>query len=179
MLYYQDRNEARGHYAHHHPSLPLTAVFKPTQPTAVRPESSPNSFEYSPAFPMQALHSGYALIGPNDLIWFYIALNVTQAQANKTVDPFFAFASNLTSEGLNISTAFTVPYPRSTRGINSFIRLRIGRFNIASRLINRDTMEHNPQGLADTIRSMGGAIWQYVLVNVMGSNICSLPITVM
>jgi len=29
-------------------------------------------------------------------------------------------------------------------------------------------MEHNPQGLADTIRSMGGAIWQYVLVNVMG-----------
>jgi hypothetical protein len=91
-----------------HPSLPLTAVFKPTQPTAVKLLAE--FIRIQPSL-SDAGFSGYALIGPNDLIWFYIALNVTQAQANKTVDPFFAFASNLTSEGLNISTAFTVPYP--------------------------------------------------------------------
>jgi hypothetical protein len=53
---------------------------------------------------------GYSLVAPNTMQRFYIAPNATQAQANETVDPFLAFAPNLT-EGLNISAALTVPYP--------------------------------------------------------------------
>jgi len=115
--------------------------------------------------------SGYALIAPDAIQWFYIALNVTQAQANKTVDPFFAFANNLTSEGLNVSSAITQPFP-SFYSWYTFVYTAAGQevgsiSEIASRLITRDAIEQNPQAIADTVISMNGAVWQYVFINFL------------
>ena len=99
--------------------------------------------------------SGYALIAPDAIQWFYIALNVTQAQANKTVDPFFAFANNLTSEGLNVSSAITQPFP-SFYSWYTFVYTAAGQevgsiSEIASRLITRDAIEQNPQAIDNHI----------------------------
>jgi hypothetical protein len=147
-----------------HPSLPLTGVFFGANIT--------NNVTYSrflaefmriQSSVADAGFSGYAVIEPNLFQWFYIGLNVTQAQANKTVDPFFAFANNLTSEGLNIITAFTQPYPSFYSWYTLYFTTgrQVGSSQeIASRLITRDAIEQNPQALADTIISKNGATWQ-------------------
>jgi hypothetical protein len=155
-----------------HPSLPLTAVFFAANSTNnITFSKFLTEFMRIQSSLADSGFSGYALIGPDAIEWFYIALNVTQGQANKTVDPFFAFANNLTSEGLNVSSAFTQPFPSfyswytllytSSADAVGFIS------EIASRLITRDVLEQNPQALADTIISMNGATWQYVFVNFM------------
>jgi len=151
-----------------HPSLPLTAVFLTANST------NSNTFRtfLTEFFRIQpnvsdAGFSGYALIGPNAMGWLYIAPNVTQAQANQTVDPFFAFANNLTSEGLNISMALTVPYPSFyawyAQVYSAPGQQEVGTIaEIASRLINRDVIEKNPRSIADMVISMDGAIWHLV-----------------
>jgi len=53
-----------------HPSLPLTAVFKPTQPTAVNLLTE--FIRIQPSL-SDAGFSGYALIGPNDLMILHCA----------------------------------------------------------------------------------------------------------
>jgi hypothetical protein len=154
-----------------HPSLPLTAVFFGANSTnnATFSQFLAEFMRIQPSL-ADAGFSGYAVIGPDTIQWLYIALNVTQAQANKTVDPFFAFANNLTSEGLNVSIAVTLPFPSFYSWYTSIFTTgqQVGsRQEIASRLITRDAIEQNPQALADTIISMNGAIWQCVFLNFM------------
>jgi hypothetical protein len=90
---------------------------------------------------------GYTLFQPANVIqWFYIALNVTQAQVNKTVNPFFAFANNLTSEGLNVTAALTDPFPSFYSWYTMlFATGRQVRLNheIASQLITCDVIKQN------------------------------------
>ena len=153
-----------------HPSLPLTAVFFGANSTnnATFSQFLAEFMRIQPSL-ADAGFSGYALIGPDAIQWFYIALNVTQAQANKTVDPFFAFANNLTSEGLNVTT-LTQPFPSFYSWYTLLFATgqQVGSSQeIASRLITRDVIEQNPQALADTIISMNGATWQYVFINFM------------
>jgi hypothetical protein len=109
---------------------------------------------------------GYLSISPspsNLMNAFYIAPNVTQEQANKTIDPFFAFAQNLTSEGLNIAAALTVPYPSWYawyKLLFSTGQPQVGFISeMASRLISRDTFENNPQGIAEAVLALNGAGW--------------------
>jgi FAD/FMN-containing dehydrogenase len=149
-----------------HPSAPLTAIYFAANST--NNNTSNKLFaEFVRINPnlSDAGFGGYALVASNSMGWFYIAPNVTQAQANKTVDPFFAFARNLTSEGLNISAALTVPYPSFYSWYTSLFSTgqQVGTITeIASRLITRETIENNPQGIADAVLAMDGAILQYV-----------------
>ena len=107
--------------------------------------------------------SGQAVLSPNSFELFYLAHNVTQTEANKTIDPFFEFAKNLTSEGLNVSLALTVPFPSIYEWFTPrYPATALGGDNseLASRLISRNTIEHNSQGIADAIMSIdGGVIW--------------------
>jgi hypothetical protein len=154
-----------------HPSLPLTAVFFGANSTNNTTFSQflAEFMRIQPSL-ADAGFSGYAVFGPDNIEWFYIALNVTQAQANKTVDPFFAFANNLTSEGLNVSIAITESFP-SFYSWYTFLfatgRQVGSRQEIASRLITRDVIEQKPQALADTIISINGSTWQCVFGNFM------------
>ena len=154
-----------------HPSLPLTAVFFGANSTNNETFSQllAEFMRIQPSL-ADAGFSGYASTGPNFFQWFYIGLNVTQAQANKTVDPFFAFANNLTSEGLNVLAALTQPYPSFYSWYTALFSTgrQVGsNIEIASRLITREVMEQSPQALADIIISMNGATWQCVFLNLM------------
>lgn len=110
--------------------------------------------------------SGHALFSANSFQLFYLAHNVTQTEANKTIDPFFAFAKNLTSEGLNVSQALTAPFSSIYEWFTPrYPATALGGDNseLASRLISRNTIEHNSQGIADAIMSIdGGVIWKWV-----------------
>lgn len=158
-----------------HPSMPLTALYfianstnKDTFRTLftefvrIHPNLSDSGF------------SGYAFVSPNGIQVFYIGLNVTQAQANKTIDPFFSFAQNLTSEGLNIATALTAPYPSFYSWYTSTdeIGQQVGSSDeLASRLVSRDVVERNPSGIADAVLSLNSSGWLYVFRNSIGSNL--------
>jgi hypothetical protein len=155
-----------------HPSLPLTAVFFGANSTNNATFSQfLAEFMRIQSSLADAGFCGYALIGPGATFqWFYMALNVTQAQANKTVDPFFGFANNLTSEGLNVLGALTQPFPSFYSWYTLLFATgrQVGsNQEIASRLITRDVIERHPQALADTIISMDGATWQCVFLNCM------------
>jgi hypothetical protein len=118
-----------------HPSLPLTAVFFGANSTNnVTFSQFLAEFMRIQSSLADAGFSGYALIGPGTIQWFYIALNVTQAQANKTVDPFFAFANNLTSEGLNVLAALTQPFPSFYSWYTLFLRLLVRQVGSSKRL---------------------------------------------
>jgi len=150
-----------------HPLVPVTGVFLTAQSrnndtfkkflsefVRIQPDLSDAGF------------SGHGVVTPGGFQLFYLALNVTQAEANQTVDPFFAFAQNLTSEGLNVSMAATAPYTSIYEWLTPIYpaaTLAGHNEEIASRLISRDIIEHNPQGIADAILLIEGTIgWQYV-----------------
>ena len=155
-----------------HPSLPLTYVlFSANSTNNITFGKLLTEFiRFQPSI-ADAGFSGYALIGPDSIQWFYIALNVTQAQANKTVDSFFAFANNLTSEGLNVSSALTQPFPSFYSWYTLYYTAtgqEVGsNGEIASRLITRDVIEQNPQALANMITSLNSSVWKYVFINFM------------
>jgi hypothetical protein len=152
-----------------HPSLPLTAVYLSANST------NNNTFskfftEFVRIHPnlSDAGFGGYALVAPNGIQVLYIALNVTQAQANETIDPFFAFAQNLTSQGLNIAAAVTAPYPSFYSWYTSLFSTgqQVGTITeLGSRLISRDTMERNPEGIANAVLALGGITWKCVFCN--------------
>lgn len=109
--------------------------------------------------------SGFALTTSHDLQVFYIAMNVSQTQAKQAIDPFFTFARNLTSEGLNIGLESTTPFDSFYSWYSTlFQNFRQVGFDaeIASRLIPRDSIEENYKSIADAVFSGNGIIWSYV-----------------
>jgi hypothetical protein len=149
-----------------HPSVPLTGVFFTANSTnnATISKLLAEFLRIQPDY-SDAGFGGYVAMSPIDLQWVYIVLNTSQEQINQTVDPFFAFAQNLTSEGLDIGMAFTAPfdsfYPLYTKLFS------VGEENgniteLATRLIPRDVVEQNYEGIADAILEAGGAEWLYV-----------------
>jgi hypothetical protein len=109
--------------------------------------------------------SGYAQTSLHELDMLYIAPNVSQAQANQTIDPFFAFAQTLTPGGLNITMAFTTPFSsfyswhKQLYSSDEQVGVTI---EVASRLIPRDSIEGNYQGVADAILNLNVTCWAYV-----------------
>ena len=159
-----------------HPSVPLTAAY------LVANTTNNDTFkmlftEFIRMHPAlsDAGFGGYAMVTYNSIEMVYIGMNVTQEQANKTIDPLFAFASNLTSQGLNISTAVTVPYPSFYVWYSSIFStgIQVGYSNeIASRLVSRDTCERNPEDIADAVLPLTGVKWKYVSRSIMSSHFC-------
>jgi hypothetical protein len=151
-----------------HSSVPLTGVFFSanssnnatinklfTEFMRIQPDLSDAGF------------SGYATVTSNSLQVQYIAPNLSQARTNQTIDPFFAYAQNFTSEGLNIESAFTAPFGSfyswytqffSPSGTGEGVITELG-----SRLIPRDSVENNYKNVADVILAADGPkIWWYV-----------------
>lgn len=149
-----------------HPSVPLTAVFFSanssnnatinklfTEFVRIHPDLSDAGF------------GGFSLTTLDGLQVFYLATNVSQAQANQTIDPFFAFAQNLTSEGLNIGLASTTPFDSFYSWYTTLFSTgrQVGTITeMASRLIPRDVIESNYKGVADAVLHADGALWSYV-----------------
>lgn len=155
-----------------HPSVPLTAIYFTANSSDNAATIKKLYTEFVRIHPdlSDAGFSGIAITtSPNDLQVTYIAVNVSQTQANQTIEPFFAFARNLTSEGLNISKAFTTP-------TDSFYSWYSGLFpdnsslvgvntEIGTRLIPRESFENNYEDIADAAFDPTGIIWAYVFQN--------------
>jgi len=90
---------------------------------------------------------------------------MSQAQANRTIDPFYTFAKSLTSEGLDIELASTTPfesfYSWHTQLYSSDEQVG-GITEMASRLIPRDVIESNYEGVADAFIGLSDAYWVFV-----------------
>jgi hypothetical protein len=101
----------------------------------------------------------------------FIRLNVTQAQANATFEPFFAFARGLVSHGLVVSTAETTPFPSYYSWYKALFGSQqqgiVFAIEMALRLVNRDVIERDPQAVADAVIASGEAEWMYVSFNLL------------
>lgn len=156
-----------------HPSVPLTAAY------LVANSTSNDTFkmlltEFVRMHPAlsDAGFSGSATVTHNSIQMSYIGMNVTQEQANKTINPLFVFARNLTSQGLNISSAATVPYPSFYAWYTSFFSNgnAVGNSGeLASRLVSRDTFERNPEGITDAVLPLTDVAWVYVSRSILMS----------
>jgi hypothetical protein len=100
---------------------------------------------------------GYISIGASGVFYALMgAPNVTMATANATWNPFFAFANNLASEGLQISTAATVPFDSWLSWFNNFLppELTGSNFELGTRLLSRSLVVNNHQQVGQTLSSM-------------------------
>ncbi|KAH7921690.1 FAD-binding domain-containing protein [Leucogyrophana mollusca] len=122
-----------------YPSLPAQSVFFTANATnsAVMQDLFTELLHIHPAL-SDAGWSGYGAASNSTLYFLYMKLNGTEAQANQTFDPFFAFAQNLTSQGL------TGLY-YSGAGQNG------ENVMFGSRLIPRETLENQSKELSDIL----------------------------
>ena len=98
--------------------------------------------------------AGYvSILLPGTFSAITIAPNLSWAQANASWNPFFAYANSLASEGLQVSTAFTLPLdswhtwykqilPPFTTGANT---------EMGSRLFPKDFVQNNYQNIGTTL----------------------------
>jgi hypothetical protein len=101
--------------------------------------------------------SGYnSFILPGTFSTLTIAPNVTWAQANATWDPFFSFANNLTSEGLEITTAFTLPFDSWCAWYKELLPpfLTGSNYDLASRLFPKDTVLQDWEKIGSTLATI-------------------------
>jgi len=145
-----------------HPSTPLTAAFfSGNSSNAATVSKLENEFVRLNPSLSDAGWSGYAFFLPETLAMIYIATNISSAQANATIDPFFAFAQNLTSEGLAIDIAATVPFDSFYSWYKQFFTTgsQVGaNTEIGSRLFSREVLENDHEKLADLMRESGSTL---------------------
>jgi len=85
-----------------------------------------------------------------------LGVNIAQASANATWDPFVAFAQNLTGEGVQVQGATTVPFNSWYEWYKSQPVYPVGgNEELGSRLLTRDVLEGNYEGLAETFVERG------------------------
>ncbi|KIJ63429.1 hypothetical protein HYDPIDRAFT_113442, partial [Hydnomerulius pinastri MD-312] len=95
-----------------HPIVPLIAAFFSANMStrAVGKKVVTEFIRTLPAL-VDSGWSGHGYIAQSTTFAFwYLLPNTTSAQANASIDPFFSFARNLSSEGLVVQTAYTAPY---------------------------------------------------------------------
>ena len=85
-----------------------------------------------------------------------LGVNVAQAPANATWNPFVAFAQNLTGEGVQVQGATTIPFNSWYEWYKSQPVYPVGgNEELGSRLLTRDVLEGNYEGLAETFVKRG------------------------
>ncbi|KAH7930955.1 FAD-binding domain-containing protein [Leucogyrophana mollusca] len=109
--------------------------------------------------------SGYSTLSNASLTFFYIMANGTEVAANSSMNPFFDFAKNLTSEGLTISTALTYAYPSWYAwyaGLFAHGDQNGANVQTGSRLLPRETFEYNYKELANALLELDGVAFNFV-----------------
>ncbi|EIW73963.1 hypothetical protein CONPUDRAFT_170409 [Coniophora puteana RWD-64-598 SS2] len=150
-----------------HPDLPLVAAFFVAYSTnsTVLKQVFTESFAMLPAL-SDAGWGGYGGINETGVGFFDISPNVSWAQANETWNPFFERVANLTSSGLNITTALTVPYPSFYPLYESMFRTPTGQNGgnliLGSRLIPRVVIETNNEEMSAAVFETPGMTWNFV-----------------
>jgi len=84
-----------------------------------------------------------------------LGVNVAQASANATGNPFVAFAPNLTGEGVQVQGATTVPFNSWYEWYKSQAVYPVGGNEELGSRLTRDVLEGNCEGLAETFVERG------------------------
>jgi hypothetical protein len=150
-----------------HPLLPAVGSFfmaSTTQPES-RKKIMTEFIRLNPTLVDQGW-GGYNYFMQNSIISVMLGVNVTVAEANQTWSPFFLYAKNLTSEGVNVTLNSIIPYTSFFVWYNQLFSNSSGQnggsLEIGSRLIPRSIIENDPERVVDTIEEMYGIAWQYV-----------------
>jgi hypothetical protein len=149
-----------------HPSFPLTAVFvgSNSSNTNTMRKLFREFVRIHPAL-SDAGFGGYGSMINNNLNWFVIS-NGTETTTNRTLNSFFEYAQNLTSEGLNLLVNVTT-YDSFFGFYEDLFApgpdIEGGLVEIGSRLIPRKSFETDFKRLADTLFDLNGGVnWKYV-----------------
>ncbi|GLB39902.1 putative oxygen-dependent FAD-linked oxidoreductase family protein [Lyophyllum shimeji] len=98
---------------------------------------------------------GYSSVSAKDMSFFYIAPNISLANANATLDPFVKLAQNITGKAGAYSMHYDSFYPwyKATFGTDGQVGSNV---ELASRLLSRDMAENHADEVADMILTVGG-----------------------
>jgi hypothetical protein len=149
-----------------HDPVPLTAMYFTTNFTlpAIAKNVLTKFIEIHPSL-SDAGWSGYALPSPSRLSFVYLAHNISEADANKTLDPFMTFVQNATG---GTAYLFPTPYKSFYEWFPSVFTPNTdqsagGSFEMGSRLLLREVVEADPGKVADTLLALNGVGIKYVL----------------
>jgi hypothetical protein len=146
-----------------YPIIPLTSVFfaaTSTTNSTVMTKLVVEFLRSQPSFSDDGW-SGYSLFNGSGLVFFYLSPN---GSSSTSMEAFFSFSQNLTSEGLTIQAALTVPVPSFYDWYNQLFSngTQVGKpTEIGSRLLSREVIEKNYVQIAQTYLNLqtGGANW--------------------
>lgn len=146
-----------------HSPTPLTAAYIVANfsTAAIAKEVMTEFIRLSPAL-ADAGWGGYAYFNSKSLQFFSVAPNISLTEANATISPFFAFAS----EVAQVPTALTIPYDTFYTWYTTFFAVgqAVGtNAELGSRLLPRTVVEADPARVADAFLAIDATImWQYL-----------------
>ncbi|KXN83406.1 6-hydroxy-D-nicotine oxidase [Leucoagaricus sp. SymC.cos] len=110
---------------------------------------------------------GYSSLSNTSLMALFVVPNVSWADANNTIQPFFDFCKNVTGNP-NIAT-FSYPFEDFHAWLNSTFGMGVeagsqvgGNVELASRLLSRDAAENRPEETARLLLSFDFAAFNFV-----------------
>jgi|ERR1700722_13556946 len=145
-----------------YPIIPLTGVFFSalTTNTTIANKLVVEFLRIHPTLSDEGW-SGYSTFNSTTLGFLYLAPN---SSSTATIESFFAFAQNLTSEGLTISIAMTVPFPSFYVWYNALFSTgsQVGvPTEVGSRLLSRELVANDYTKVAQVLLNLqtGGVSW--------------------
>lgn len=146
-----------------HDRVPLTAVYVLANFTtpAIAQDVTTEFVKIHPGLG-DAGWGGYSFVSPLGLQLFYVAPNVSLANANATIQPFIQYVTNATGgSDSNNFQAFTVPF-------ESFFAWYVATYTdgeqvgenleLGSRLVPRETFEKEPAKMAQAMLSVNSGV---------------------
>ncbi|KAG5652218.1 hypothetical protein H0H81_005800 [Sphagnurus paluster] len=113
-----------------------------------------------PAF-SDAGWGGYAFISQTQLTFFYVAPNISWAEANDTIDPFFGLARQIIPNAESDLQTYIAPYDSFYDWYRQVIfggEQVGGNLEMGSRLIPREIMENSPEKVAEAMLAIEGGL---------------------
>lgn len=151
-----------------HPSVPFPMVYfnSSSSNTVTMRKLFREFIRIHPAL-SDAHFGGYGSVTNTSLSWMLALSNGSETTVNRTINPFFEYAQNLTSEGLNLTVATTVTYKSFYKFYQDLFAsaddVEGGLAEFASRLVPRQLFENDYERLADVLFDVdGGVVWKYV-----------------
>jgi hypothetical protein len=139
-----------------HDPVPMTVVSfsaNLTSPAIAKPVLT----EYIKLHPSlaDAGWGGYAFLSVSSLSFIYLAQNISESGANKTLDPFVTFASNATG-GAQLSYATYLSFNEgfSSTFVPEADQSAGSSFEMGSRLLLREVAENDPEMVVDTLLAL-------------------------
>jgi len=110
---------------------------------------------------------GYGSISNTSLSGLFAISNASETVTNRSLNPFFEYAENLTSqEGPNLTTMATGSFDSFYGFYQEYFAsaqdIEGASIEIASRLVPRKSFENDYERLTDTLFDLNGISWNYV-----------------